>query len=391
MAECLEVPKAEALVAQARLWPNPTLEIEEVNLWATQRQLSVFGEELQGFGGGDFGRNQQFGASIEQLILTAGKRKKLVAVEQVAADQAKEYLEDLLRNLKVEFRNNLTELQFLQFSKVVYEEQLNAIRNLARAFERQVELGNIPKGEYIRLRALELEFFRTINEINKEINAVQMELRLLMRLPAQTRVVLTDEGYQKDLERLRLLSLPALLDTSEVIRPDLKIARLDQKYFSHLHAYQRAQRTPNLTFKGAYDRGGNFMYNFVGFGVALDLPVFDRNQGNIQYAQIGMEQSRLRYEQTALHVENDIALAFENLSASVQFFESIEPGYEATLDELLRSYTKNFTERNISLIEFIDFLESYLENKNIILEAGKEVNQKAEELNFAVGIDVIKN
>jgi cobalt-zinc-cadmium efflux system outer membrane protein len=157
-----------------------------------------------------------------------------------------------------------------------------------------------------------------------------------------------------------------------------------------LYAYEKAQRTPNVTLKGGYDRGGNFMYNFVGFGVAMDLPVFNRNQGNIRYANLGIEQSKIYYEQQSLTVTNEIALSWQNLNASIQFFESIEPDYEKTLDDLLNAYTKNFTNRNMNLLEYLDFLDAYLENKKIILEAGKEVNDKAEELNFSVGTDLIK-
>ena len=55
IAEKLQISQAEAMVLQASLWPNPTFEVDEVNLWSTKRQLAVFGDELQGFNGGKFG------------------------------------------------------------------------------------------------------------------------------------------------------------------------------------------------------------------------------------------------------------------------------------------------------------------------------------------------
>src|SRR5690606_18304926 len=62
MAQKMNIDVAEAKVIQAGLWPNPTLEIEEVNLWTATRgvnNLNYFGDELPGFGGGQFGKNQQ--------------------------------------------------------------------------------------------------------------------------------------------------------------------------------------------------------------------------------------------------------------------------------------------------------------------------------------------
>ena len=389
MAEKLQISQAEAMVSQAKLWPNPTLEIDEVNLWASKKQLAVFGDELKGFGGGDFGKNQQLAFSIEQLIITAGKRKKLVALEQVAVDKSQQYFEDLLRNLKIEFRNRLTLLQFLQLSDDVYKSQIGSLKRLTESYRKQVEQGNIAKGEYIRLKALELEIAKTINDLRKDINAAQKELKLLMRLSPTTELEILPEGYLRDTDSFDALVLNDLLDMAKEFRPDYKMAGLEKTYFAKLHAYERSQRVPDVALKAGYDRGGNFMYDFVGFGLTLDLPIFDRNRGNIRYAEIGMDYSNLLMEHKELDVENETVLAYQNLAHAIQFLDQIEEGYEDTLDLLLTNYTKNFTDRNISLLEYLDFLEAYLENKLIILEAGKEVNENVEELNYAIGTDVI--
>ena len=390
IAEKLQISQAEALVLQAKLWPNPTLEIDEVNLWASKKQLDVFGDELQGFNDGSFGRNQQLAFSIEQLILTAGKRKKLMALEQVGVAKSKHYFEELLRNLKIEFRNLLTYLQYLQFNKDVYQDQISSLQKMTQSYQKQLMLNNISKGEYIRLKALELEMSNEMNELQEELNQTQKELRLLMRLPSKVKLAIEPDGYLRDIKQFENVSLDSLLETAKEFRPDYKIAGLEEDYYRKLHKYERAQRTPDVTLKSGYDRGGNFMYNFIGFGVAIDLPLFDRNQGNIKHAQIGLEHSRVLFEQKELNMENEMVLAYENLRNAIQFFNQIEPDYEVTLDELLISYTRNFTDRNMSLLEYLDFLDAYLENKKIILEAGKKVNEKVEELNYTIGMDLIK-
>lgn len=388
IAEKLEIPKAEAAVLQAKLWPNPTLSISEVNLWATDRQKEISGEELPPLFN-DFGKHQQFGIGIEQLIQTAGKRKKLMALEQVSADKAEQYFEDLLRNLKVEFRNQLTELQFLQFHKRVYDSQIDAIKTLTKAYEKQVSQGHIPKSEFIRLKALELQFSKNSKDIGKDINSAQKELKQLMHLSAETQLVLTDEDYILNTNQFKLLQLEHLQSLAKTSRSDLKLSELDQKHYEKLYAFERAQRVPDITFKIDYDRGGNILYNFVGFGFDIDLPVFNQNQGNIKAAKIGMEQSDFLYQAKTLAVENELVMAYKNLSEAIAFFENIDPDYEATLDSILENFTKNFGDRNISLLEYIDFLEAYMSNKEIILEASKELQEKAEALNYVVGQDII--
>lgn len=386
MAERLNIARSEARAKQAKLWPNPTFTLEQVNFWATPAQTG--GQEVIPPLGG-IRANQQFGFELEQLILTAGKRKKLMALEQVTIEQSGQYFEDLLRNLKTEFRRQLTHLQYLQLSKTIYQTQLSSVSQLTQAYRNQVELGHVPKGEFIRLKALELEIAKDISELNNEINEVQKELKLLMRLPSASRLQIAPEGYLKNTEAFQTFALGDLIDEAKAARPDFKLAQLEQTYYEKLYPYEKAQRSPNLYLKTAYDRGGNALLDFVGFGVAIDLPVFNMNQGNIKAAKIGKEKSEALFRQMDLSIENEVVLAYQNLSNAIRFQNQIEPGYEATLDELLTSYTRNFTHRNISLLEYLDFLDAYLENKKIILKAGKDVNEKAEELNYTVGKDVI--
>lgn len=389
LAEKLQISHAQARVHQARLWPNPTLEIDEVNLWATPGQLAVFGDDLQGFRGGEFGKNRQISISLEQLLRTAGKRKKLVALEQVTVDKAEEYFQELLISLKLEFRQQLTQLQFLQFSRDIYRNQLPPIKQLTETFQKQVSRGYVPRGEFVRLKALELSVNKNINQLNKEINEAQKELKLLMGFPSATVLEIEAEGFSRNMQMFHALVLGELIEEALAFHPGLRGTLLDKTYYDRLHDYEKAQRVPDLSIMAGYDRGGNFMYNFLGFGVGLQLPVFNRNQGKIKQAKIGTQQAALRHKQMLLQVENSVALAYSNLSDAIDFRGTIEPDYEGVLEELMAGYARNFLSRDISLIEYLDFFEAYLENKKIILEATKEVNDKAEELNHAIGKDLI--
>ena len=389
LAERLEIEQAEAMVLQAKLWPNPILEIDEVNLWTPKNQRIGLEDELPGFGGGNFGKHQQFSASLEQLILTAGKRKKLIALEEVSVERSKQYFEDLLRHLKFEIRTQLTNLQYLQLKRNVYQSQIESIKHLTTSYQRQMEEGHIAKGEYIRLKALELEILKANKDLDEELNEAQKELKLLLRLPSTTVLKITQDGFLKDLVLMETLSLENLLKQAMEFRPDFKIANLEERYFQNLYKFEKSQRVPDLNFKVGYDRGGGIYQNFIGFGLAIDIPFFNRNQGNIKSAEIGINKSRLLAEQKELQLENEIVLAYQNLNSAVEFINEIEQDYESTLDDLLTGYTKNFKERNIGLLEYLDFFEAYLDNKEIILESKKEVNERAEELNFIIGTDVI--
>lgn len=390
IAQRLEVSKAEALAMQARLWPNPIISLDEVNLWASKSQLTQFGTELPGFGNGTLGRNQQFALSVEQLIETAGKRDKRTAMEEVNVSKAKRAFENVLRELKREFRSLLTTVQTLQAMQSVFAQQMETILQLTRAVERQVIAGSAPRADFVRLKALQLEYAQQLKDATMEVQRALSELKLLMGLEAGTVLTVSQDDFRMPVESLRSISLQSLLDTAQRVRPDLTMASLDVTYSDKRLDYEVAQRFPDLTVKLGYDRAGNFMYNFLGVGVALDIPLFNRNQGNISHATLELEQARLRYEQHVRRVSVSITTAWQNLKNATDFYQSIEPGFENSLEELLVAYTKNVQAREMNLLQYMDYLHSFAESKRIIVNAIKDVRDKVEELNYSVGIDVVQ-
>lgn len=390
LAEKLKIPQAEALTLQAKLWPNPTLEIDEINIGTTANGLNgtgYFGEGLPPIAG-NFGKNQQISASIEQLVLTAGKRKKLIALEEVNESMAEAYFQELLRSLKLEFRNSLSDLQYLQYSKNLHLAQLKSIEQLSTAYLKQVQQGNVSQGEYIRLKAAELEIAKSINDLDDEIISKQKDLKLLLNLPPNAVLELTEENFELDISRFKQLSLGELSEKALESRSDYKLEVLGQEYAQKNYLYEKAQRVPDITFKAGYDRGGNFLYNFFGLGLSMDLPVFNRNQGAIKHAEYALKTSEILSQYKAEEIGNELILSWQELQNSIALYQKIDPDYEHTLDKLLENYVSNFKKRDIDMLAFLDFMEAYLENKTIILENKLDIQKKTEEFNYTLGTDL---
>lgn len=390
IAEQLKIDQAKAKTIQAKLWPNPSLEIEEINLGTSTNGLNGLGEFGEGLPPmwGNFGRNQQVSVSIEQLVQTAGKRKKLIALEKMNESMAEAYFRDLLRALKLEFRSSLSQLQFVQFSLDLYSGQLLSLQKLSLAYKNQVALGNVPKGQYVRLRAAELQLSKEITDLEDRRGEFQKELNLLMNLPSHTFLILKEEGFEKDIRQYDEFQLADLFSIASEERPDYRLSVLELKSSELDHHLQFAERIPDLTFKVGYDRGGNFLYNFLGVGVAFDLPVLNRNQGNIKYAKLAVSQAELMQELKLKEVENELVQSWNKLGNSIAFRRRLEPDYERTLDELYLSYVTNFKNRDIDMLAFLDFLEAYQENKTIILENLLAIQLNGEEFNYRLGTDL---
>ncbi|MBO9586301.1 MAG: TolC family protein [Flavobacterium sp.] len=382
ISEKLNIDIADAQVIQAKLWPNPTLTIGEINLWnnATAQQLPPLW--------GNFGTTSQVTAELEQLIQTAGKRKKLIAMEKVSAEIAKEYFKTFLRNLKIEFRENLTDLQYNQAQEAVYQKQLSSMQTLLKAYKNQVSQGNVGKGEYVRLKASELQFLKEINDLQKENNALQKELKVLMNLPATSFIKLTDEGFVPANKNIEDINLANLMESAIENRPDMKVLKLGNEYNDNKYKYERAMRTPDVTLGISYDRGASLMNDFVGVGFSLDLPFFNRNQGNVKAAKIAIDQGKLLTEEKTLSVQSEVLNAYQDYITTKKLYESADASFESDLDKLLESYRKNFMQRNTSLLEYLDFVDAYLDNKSILLNSKKDLNKNLEELRYITGQEI---
>ncbi|MBD0725124.1 hypothetical protein B6A10_08030 [Flavobacterium sp. L1I52] len=379
IAERLNIDIAQAQIIQAKVWPNPTFSLNEINLWR-----NTGSEELPAIWG-NYGRYQEFGASLEQLVYTAGKRKKMIAIEQVGSDMAVEYYKNFLRNLKMEFRNNLSAMQYNQAKNSVYQKQLQSFQNLVKAYEVQVKQGNISQGDYIRLKASELEFLNEINAIKIENNALQSEMKKLLHLAPTTFIKIDKEDIVPDMTAVNNLNIQEAIDEVKNYRPDVKLAKLNEKYNQKKYDYQKALKTPDITLEASYDRGGNIMRNFFGLGFSIDLPVYDRNKGNIKAAQFSVEQSKLKKEELLNTAQAEIFETYNNFKAVQKLYENQGADYQQKLDKMLESYLLSFKNRNISLLVYLDYVEAYLSNKMILLDTQKELNNRLEEFKNASG------
>ncbi|MEH6308128.1 TolC family protein [Olivibacter sp. CPCC 100613] len=383
IAERLNIEQAEALILQAKAWPNPTLSIDEVNFNRNSTSESI--PPLFG----NFARNQQFTVQLEQLILTARKRKKNINLEISNKQLAESTFVDFLQSLKVEFRSLLANLLFNQETFFDLERQVQIINKLIKAQESQLREGNISQANFLRLKALEIELLNELNEAKGERNKLQSNLKTLMAINGQTFIVLNDKNLdEKTMDRLTALSYAKLVEMADLNNSQLKLANSLKGVSSSALAVEKAKKTPDLTFNLNYDRNGSTMFNFFGVGVSFDLPLFDRNKGNIRQATLELKkQEQLTAEkQNAIH--NQLDEAYKNIDQRMQLYKNFDPNYLIQLEKMQSSIANNLLSRNLSLLEFLDLFDSFKTNKLLYYKTKRDIQLEACELTYLVGSDL---
>lgn len=386
IATRFDVDIADAAIAQAKLWDNPNLSISDVNLWSTGSQRDGENEVIPPLFG-SFAKNTEFSIELSQLIQTANKRGKLVNREKVSKEIALQEFEEVLRGLKVELRKSVYEIQYSQAYLAILTNQRESLSRLIESHKKQVSQGNIAKNELLRLQSSFLELENEINEVRSDLNEQQKTLKVLLNVDPFTNLEIEeDRNPQKSPDSILLARLMELAEES---RPDMKLYKLQTQYHEKSLAYEKSLRVPDLTISANYDRYGGVWKDFIGFGVSVDLPFFNRNQGNIRAARISRDQSLYLARQQQNVIQHEVAASYNNYVYTYAFYKKInDDSLLPELDNMLDTYTKNLQNRNISMLEYIDFMDAYRANKQTVLTAKKKVSMQFEELQFTVGTEI---
>ncbi|GAA4167839.1 TolC family protein [Sphingobacterium ginsenosidimutans] len=379
MAQRFQMKQAEAAVLQAKLWPNPKISIGEVNLWKNSSS-----EELPALMG-NYGRYQQVEMELEQTIELAGKRKKRVQLQLLEKENAQLQFEELLRNLKYDLRSQCLELQVLQEKERLYSNQVGIFQKLAQSYQNQWKEGNVSEMDYLRIQSESMAFGNKLNEIQQEKIAKMNDVARYLGAKGTALSIADTIGSPAFIANRQNEWKIMAMDN----RSDYKIIHNEFKKGQAQLEIEKAERVPNLEVSVNYDRGGNIMRDFIGLGLSMDLPLFNRNQGNIKIAKLELEKNKVEIEQFRIDIEREIDFLSARLSNLESSLKTMDKGFDGKLDVALERYVRNFQERRLTIVEFIDFINNYMENKESILERRAKYLQYREELTYLVGKDIV--
>jgi len=337
----------------------------------------------------DVGKSGQNIVEFQQLFELAGKRNKRIAIEKLNTKLTEYQYFDLLRSLRFELRTSLVELSYLTQNLRIFEDKTEPIRRLVTAYDGQFRKGNVSLKEVTRLKALifslENERLELVHQVNDREAAIST---LLGAKPTTFILPVLDEVRLNNVATN--ITYDQLLTTATENRYDLKRYQTNIARQQAQLSYQKALAIPDLTLGAIYDRQGSFIRDYVGLQAQFNLPFLNRNQGNIKTAEILVDKSRTDFQQYQNQVEQEVMAAYNKVRETDKIYTGLDANFSQDFDKLLDGITESFSKRNISLIEFVDYYETYTESITQMLQLKTNRIRALEEINFAVGTPVIQ-
>lgn len=366
IAQRYQIDIAVAAITQAGLRPNPNLWFQGNLFNPNTGKVLPYGPPSQADKNAGIYNSGYYAVQIQQVILLAGKRSKLVALAESNKSLSRLAFQDVMRTLHYQLYTTYANLYYdLQVLRL-FDDELARQQRLLESYRIVLRTGGVPAYEVTRLEVAIRDLQANSANYRTQIADEQATLRVLLRQPAGTFILPTELPPLKT-------TLPALataLDSALTNRPDIGLSQEQINNAERSLALEKARRTPDLTTGLLFEKYGNAYNNFTGFQLAMDLPVRNRNQGAIRSAETTLKSVTGGLENQQTIVQSDVLNAYDKLKTYYEQLNTQPEGYLDRIRNISVEATKAYNARTIGLLDYLDKIRTYqqaqLNNINLL-------------------------
>jgi outer membrane protein, heavy metal efflux system len=302
-----DIETADAEKLTARLRPNP--------------QLSVGLSDLPLNLSGSLIKEQTYNYGISRTIELGGKRNKRIetadANSELARGQFQMVVWQLTNDVKRKFYTVILDQSLLNLAR----ENETTFAEIIKHTTELMNAGEISGLDLDRVEVEKLKFDTDLANAERDYEVALRDLRFA--LGGDYRAMDIDVSGSIDYEPHQF-SHDELLNLALAARPDLKAAKLSERAADANIRLQDAQRIPDLTLGGGIEQvpSGTSSYTF---GVGIELPVSNRNQGERAKALIERRKAATQEQFLTNQVMSDVdkaLVAFEKQKHRVDLYRT---------------------------------------------------------------------
>ncbi|PJJ75777.1 cobalt-zinc-cadmium efflux system outer membrane protein [Thermoflavifilum aggregans] len=373
LAQQYQVDAARAAILQAKLWNNPNLSISQGLYDPSDKKWF------------DLSSSGETAVQLQQLILLAGKRNKQILIARDQYQWNVYAFFDLMRTLRYTLHTDLFQLYYAQQSINLYTYEIQSFQRLVRVLNEQYQKGFAAKKEVLRLQAQLLDLQNQLVSIQQQIADLEAEVGILLRAPRSYVIPELEADSLLSHLDMQQYALTSLIDTALNNRADLRMAEFNLKMSQHNEQLQKALAVPDLTLAVGYDKNGNYVPNANLISAGFDIPLFNRNQGNIQAARSLVQYQQTQFQQARDNIVSEVTNAYQQALQAQRLYQSVDTSFYPSFQHLLEEVNLNYQHRNISMLELLDMYDAY---KQAVLDyQNAQLNrlQTWEKLNYVIG------
>ena len=372
LAQKYNVDAVKAQIVQAKLFQNPNVNIEQ----------GIYNQYTNKYF--DLSKTGETAIELDKEIHLAGQRNKNIKVANYNYQMSEYGFYDLIRTLKYTLRTDFFNLYFFIQSDKVYDNEIKALQQLTAQYAIELPKGYVSRDELLRLQAQLISLQGERISIYSSIDDLEKEMALLLH---------TDSTYlvpDVNTDSLNAVSTSALnyqqlLQAATQNRSDVKASQMNIQLQQENLSLQRATGVPDLSLGLAYDRSGSYIPDYKALTIGFDIPVFNRNQGNIAQAKDYIQMSQIQFQSKQDSVNHEVQNAYKKTVEADNIYKSFPNTFAADYSTEIIGVLDNFKKRNINMLQFLDFYDSYKQSMVQLYQLQSNRMDAFETLNFVTG------
>src|SRR5262245_24081324 len=313
----------------------------------------------------------EFGARTDFILERGGKRDSRIAVAENNKEVVRFQFENTIRLLVLEVQNAFVDVLQARDNLTLARENLNAFTQITAVNETRVRAGDLAEVEFLRTQLAQLQFENAVRQAELRLTTAEAKLRLLIgRKPS-------DPQFQAvgDLRKDTIpLNRELLRQQAVQLRPDLQAVVHDQARSQAELRLQLAQGKVDYTVgaEARRQQGVAGTGNSLGFFFSTNLPVFNRNQGEIERARQEQQQLEARYRALQATIDNDVDTAYAQYEIARNTVERLEGTLLNKARDVRQITEYSYRRGEASFVEFLDATRAYNETIQTYNEARAE-------------------
>lgn len=167
--------------------------------------------------------------------------------------------------------------------------------------------------------------------------------------------------------------------------PAVKLAQLEVEQRQAQAEVERRKQVPDVTVSVGLKRSNELQRNQILFGIAVPLPVSDRNQGNLLEALKREDKARDELQAVISRVGGETMLARERLSVIGVEIDALQSQVLPSAKSAYEAATLGFENGKFSFLEVLDAQRTYFAAKSQYLKALAEAHRAVAEIDRVLG------
>ena len=322
----------------------------------------------------------QFDLGISYLFERGKKRQHRLAAAQDQTAVTRSTVADNERTITFEVASQYINVQLAESTLALAQDDLKSFQDTLQISEARYKAGDIGEDDYLKIKLQLLQFQTDVSQA--ELARVQglSDLRQLLGYESVSEDydVAADFDYQPVKANLDDLQARAL-----ATRPDLRAAQQGVTLANGEYALAKANGKRDITGQINYTHVADI--NSASLFGSMQLPIFDRNQGEIARTHFAITQAQEMQALADGQVMTDVRDAYEGLQSNDRIMTIYRSGYldDAKQDRDISEYA--YQRGAASLLDFLDAERDYRATQLAYRQALAAYLVALEQLREAVG------